>query len=523
MKPRHYQEEAAEDLYQDVIKDPNCHPVGILPTATGKSLIICLLIDKIISGNPKAKVLVLAHDSRILEQDYDKLVDYFHSGIAMYSSHFNMREISMVTVAGIQSVYRRAKQFEHFDYVIIDEAHMINTEQKGMYRNFLAKIKANYIGLTATAFRTGYGMIDQGKTALFNKISYDASTPTAFQYFIDNGYLSPLYAKGTKMRLNPDGVSILGGDYQTNELSKKFDIDPINFACVAEIIAFGEKYKRWLVFAIDTEHCDHVAAIFNSEGISAISIHSKHKDVDQRILDYKAGKYRVAINVNMLTVGFDFPEIDLIGMLRSSASPVFHVQTGGRGMRVSEGKTHCLFLDFAGNTKRMGPIDNIQIKQKSDIKKEGVAIIKECPECQILLYASVKECHNCGHVFEFKSKLQETADSDTAIMSKEIEYEKIWFDVKQVTYGIISRKGKPSYMKVSYFCGLQTFSEPVCINFKGWAGDKAKSWIMYRLKFSANMPKDLQELYKRANELRKPQKIFLEIGGKYPKFIDFEF
>jgi len=67
------------------------------------------------------------------------------------------------------------------------------------------------------------------------------------------------------------------------------------------------------------------------------------------------------VNVGVLTTGFDFPEIDLIIMLRPTNSPVLWVQMLGRGTRPADGKENCMVLDFAGNTPRLGPINDPMI------------------------------------------------------------------------------------------------------------------------------------------------------------------
>ena len=97
-------------------------------------------------------------------------------------------------------------------------------------------------------------------------------------------------------------------------------------------------------------------------GIPTGLVHSKMEfDRDTEIQKFKEGHYKAVVNVNVLTTGFDDPEIDLIALLRPTQSPVIHVQTIGRGLRISEGKKHCMILDFAGNTKRLGPINDVHI------------------------------------------------------------------------------------------------------------------------------------------------------------------
>src|SRR4029079_8138707 len=91
----------------------------------------------------------------------------------------------------------------------------------------------------------------------------------------------------------------------------------------------------------------------------------------------RAGEVRALVNNNILTTGYDDPTIDLIMVLRPTMSVVLWVQMLGRGTRpvfppgydsetleqrmaaiMASGKFDCLVLDYAGNTRRLGPIND---------------------------------------------------------------------------------------------------------------------------------------------------------------------
>ena len=76
--------------------------------------------------------------------------------------------------------------------------------------------------------------------------------------------------------------------------------------------------------------------------------------------NFKAGRIRAVTNMNVLTTGFDHPNIDLIVMARPTLSPGLYLQMAGRGMRVKSGKyKDCLVLDFAENIARHGPVTSV--------------------------------------------------------------------------------------------------------------------------------------------------------------------
>lgn len=521
MKPRWYQEEAATKLARVALHNKNAKPVAAIPTGAGKTLIICLTIDKILSEYPKGNIVVLSHVEEILSQNHKALSDYYEDfEIGLYSAGLKSRTITKITVAGIQSIYKKADLFDvDKTFIIVDEAHLVTIKGTGMYRTFLESFKNRpIVGLTATHYRLGHGYIHEGKGAIFNTLAYDLTSMDNFNRLIDEGYLSKVISKGTYLRMNADNIKMRGGDFISDALASAFDKDEITVAAVDEIIQFGKNYKKWLIFAIDIGHAEHINAHLNKSGIPSICVHSKMTGDRKIAIDkFKSGEFRAIVNVNVLTTGFDVPDIDLIGMLRPTASPVIHSQTIGRGLRVSPGKDHCLVLDFAGNTERLGPINNVRIEPKRK-GSGGDPIIKECPECGVYHPPAVRECDVCGHIFEFKTKLQVTASREKITIEKD-DLRK-WLQVSDTSYSIHQKKGKPSSLRVTYKCGLVSYSEWVSFEHEGYAKHKANNWVKFRLGY---LPDNLASLYKKADGLKKPKRICVDISEKFPKIDDYLF
>ena len=540
IKLRWYQSEAAEALFNAVDGNLDTHPIAVIPTAGGKSFTLCEFINLYLSKHPSDRILVLSHVAEILEQDHASLVTYFPGvDIGLYSAGLKSKTIEKITVAGIQSVHNKPELFSDVDIVIVDECHLVPIKGDTMYRSFLGNLHANYVGLTATHFRLGHGYLHKGEGALFNKIAYDLSAPHKFNKLVHEGYLSKLVTKNTLQKWEADeqGMRTTAGDFNSKDMSMAFDRDTITKAAVEEIIKFGKNYKCWLIFAINIEHAENIAETLTNAGIKTACVHSKMlEDRKQVIQDIKDGKYRATVNVDVLTTGFDVPGIDLIAMLRPTKSPVIHVQTIGRGLRVvhapgfpdsDEGrrdaieagpKQHCLVLDFAGNTERLGPINDVYIRQKGETKGTGEAPIKECPECLVLMHPSIMECDNCGHEFVRKEKIEMKASTAEIVL---IEREK-WLDVKEVVYSIHQKPGKQSSLRVQYKTGLSGFSEWICYEHPNYAGHRARNWVDFRY-LSNPKPRDLQELYTNVDKLMKPTQILVDTSGKFATIKDYRF
>lgn len=527
IKLRWYQEEAV-DATVEYFDDFDGHPVVVVPTGAGKTIILCEMANQFMTDYPGAKILVLSHVKEILQQDHAALSKYFDGyDVGLWSAGLKSKTKANITVAGIQSVYRRPDIFKDFNFVIIDECHLINHNDEGMYRNFLNRLpKANYIGLTATHFRLGHGYIHEGKNALFTDVVYDLSSVENFNRLVKEGYLSRLISKATDADWDTEGVRTRGGDFRTDDLSTKFDREKITDEAVKEIIKYGKNYKAWLVFAIDIEHAEHIASKMNELGIKTACVHSKMKEDRSEVISaYKRGHYRCMVNVDILTTGFDVPHIDLIAMLRPTKSPVLHVQAIGRGLRVAEGKDHCLVLDFAGNTERLGPINNVVVRKKGEGKGNGEPITKRCPECDVIHHPSVKECDVCGHVFKFKEKIKTKAGSSDVVQGDNWKEELVkWHEVDEVQYYIHQKKGKPSSLKVTYLCGLKSFSEWVCIDHPpGFAKHKADNWVRHRAGDMPFTPDNLQDLYKNRYLLKVPKRILVDSSQKFASINDSQF
>jgi len=531
MQPRWYQTECAKAMLADVFEHTAIHPVGALPTGTGKSLTLCLLVDGILSRVPEANILVLSHDSKILEQDHEALTDYFLGfDICLHSAGLGFREKGKITVAGIQSIYKKASEFQDVKFIIIDEAHKIPFTGFGQYRQFLRSIHAQYMGLTATPYRYGneliYGEIDYTniKSPMFNRISYDATYGKKFNRLIDEGYLSPLIIEETKLKLDTKDIKIVNGDFSKTEMAHNFDRVDITNQAIAELLPWKDKYKKWMVFAIDTVHSDHIAETLNANGVSAVSIHSKSKTSDEDFHKFKTGKVQVAVSVEKMTTGVNVPDIDLIAMLRPTRSPVIHVQTAGRGTRISPdtGKTHCAFFDFAGNTERLGPINDISVTvmEKKKKKRKGAPIYKTCENCGKKQHPAKRKCVECDHPFEFKESLTKKA-SNSKIIKSEIKTGKHWLKVDDVLYSIHSRKGVPSSLKVEYECNGEKIDELIKFSSKGFNRYLAENWIKHRAPKDAGLPKDVSGLYRGSKYLKRPVYIMFDYSNK--KIIDSKF
>lgn len=523
LQPRSYQVEAVGSLYQ-YFSTQSGNPVLALPTGTGKSVIIAMFLQSIYYQFPGQRVMVLTHVKELIQQNYDKLMTLWPAAPAgVYSAGLNRRETHRkITFAGIGSVAKRAADFGHIDIVVIDEAHLVSPNDETMYQAFLNALRSvnpllKVVGLTATPWRLGTGRITED--GIFTDVCFDITGLHAFNRLIAEGFLAPLIPRQTKQLLDTEGIHMRGGEFVASELQHAVDKYDITHSAIKESLELAHDRRHWLVFASGVEHACNIADMLNDMGVPAVAIHSKMGDAarDQAIADFKSGKYRAAVNNNVLTTGFDFPAIDCIIVLRPTASTVLWVQMLGRGTRPSRdtGKENCLVLDFAGNTRRLGPINDPVIPRKKGKGPKGEAPVKLCGACATYNHASATHCCYCGAEFSFQVKIKQTAASDELLRGDAPIVEV--FAVDHITYSRHEKAGRPPMLKVTYYCGLRSFSEYVCIEHDGFAQRKARQWWRERTKDA--FPSSTDDALTIASNVSAASHLRVWVNKQYPEIL----
>jgi DNA repair protein RadD len=423
---REYQQRTIDQLYAWFEAGGRGNPCLVLPTGSGKSHIVAALCKDALQNWPETRVLMLTHVKELIEQNAEKMRQHWPGApMGIYSASIGRRDLGEpITFAGIQSVRSKARELGHIDLVIIDECHLVNHKDEGGYRGLLEQLKAinpaiRVVGLTATPYRLGHGLITD-KPALFDALI----EPISIEELIFKGYLSTLRSKVTKAKLDVTGVHKRGGEFIESELQAAVDTDDKNQAVVQEVMALAGDRKAWLFFCAGVKHAEHIAEALRQQGVTAACVtgDTPKKQRDEMIADFKAGKLKALTNANVLTTGFDYPDIDLVVMLRPTMSASLYVQMAGRGMRVKSHTDHCLVLDFAGVVATHGPITNVQPPKKGG-DGNGESPLKVCENCDELVHISVMVCPACQHPFPVKEakKLQLHDDDIMGLEGKELE------------------------------------------------------------------------------------------------------
>ena len=540
MELRPYQQAAVDAVY-GYLRQHDDNPCVVIPTAGGKTpLLATICRDAVMQWG--GRVLVLAHVKELLQQAADKLHAICPElKFGVYSAGLQRRDTDKpVIVAGIQSIYKRACELDAFDLIIVDEAHLIAPDGEGMYRQFMAEAKivnprVRTIGLTATPFRLKSGMIC-GPENILNAICFEIGV----KELIRDGYLCPLVTKAGREKADTDQLHVRAGEFVADEVEQLMDRDELVESACQEIVEQTRDRHACLIFASSVKHAQHIQAVLQGKhgiecGFVSGKTPAKERDellarfrgeASDDLFDRKPLKYLV--NVNVLTTGFDAPNIDCVAMLRPTLSPGLYYQCLGRGFRLFPGKKNCLVLDFGGNVIRHGPVDQIRIKNKEPSGKGSEAPAKECPECHALIAAGYASCPECGYEFPKPERANHDPNaSSEAVLSDQIL--PIRYDVRDVFYSVHEKRGAdenaPKTMRVDYRIGFHQYKpEWICFEHQGYVRTMAERW--WKARSNDPVPATAQEAVDIANAgglaPTKAISVLPVPGERFDRFVDYE-
>ena len=331
----------------------------ILPTGAGKSLVIAtvaMLLDE--------PVIVFQPSKEILEQNYQKLIDYGAFDVSIFSASMNRKKISKITLATIGSAINQIELFKTFKYIIVDECHLVNPYE-GMYKRFFELINCKILGLTASPFRmysNSMGVelrfITRTHPRIFKHVCHyeQISTMCERGYWAKLKYFTLGEFYTSRLKLNSTGSG-----YTEESIRKYYEEIKFNDKLTKVIDKlYSSNRKNILVFTEFVEEAEVLAKIY--EGTSAIVSGETPKPERKQILsDFKSGKIKMIANVGVLTTGFDFPELETIVLARPTRSLGLYYQMVGRAVRPHPNKKEAFVIDLCENYKRFGPVESIKI------------------------------------------------------------------------------------------------------------------------------------------------------------------
>ena len=393
MKLRDYQSQSVDAAIQH-FRQSQESAVLVLPTGAGKSIVIAEL-----ARIAKGRVLVLTHVKELVAQNAEK-VALLTEKASIYSAGLKQKSTNGKTVvASIQSAARSDSAFdEPFSLVIIDECHRISTDKDSQYQKLLKHLKAKnnklrILGLTATPYRLSsgwiykhhyHGRVGNTDTAIFDKCIFDLP----IRPLIKKGYLTePKLLDGLSAQYDFSQLQASqSGEYSEQQVDSLLNHSGRATTAIIKQLSHLAKHRRGvIIFAATVRHAKEIMGLLDKEkhadkhnDAALITADTPHEQRDAIIEAFKAQEIKFIVNVAVLTTGFDAPHVDLIAILRPTASVSLFQQMIGRGLRLFDDKQDCLVIDYAANGYDLYFPEVGSYKPSSKAKPVQV----HCPVCE---------------------------------------------------------------------------------------------------------------------------------------------
>ena len=363
-----------------------------LPTGAGKSHVIAAIASTLHEISKGKHILCLQPSLELLQQNSSKYIgDY-----SLFSASANKTCLKHpVVFATAKTVKNRIHRFGgQFCAVILDEAHRITPTIISIIDSLKEQNpNLRVIGLSATPYRLGTGYIyrqdEKRKATGHDGYFLQRVYALPARYLIDKGYLTnPVVGAINSGHYETKDMQVnKGGRFNANDIDKAYHgRGRLTSSIVADVVAQAKDRQGVMFFAATIQHAEEILESLPPE-LSAIVTGNTHKDERALILlAFKARRIKYLVNVEVLTTGFDAPHVDVIAILRATESVALLQQIIGRGLRIADGKSDCLVLDYAENIERHcpdGDIFNPEIE--AAIKKKGDYFVEaECPICSMI-------------------------------------------------------------------------------------------------------------------------------------------
>ena len=402
-------------------------------TVTHNTYTFCYIASA--AANKGNRVIIIVHRKELLLQASKSLralgIDH-----GLISPHFTESPHKMIQVASIDTLMIRLKKWPEkykFQLAVYDEGHHATAKNKwgivhellGMPISLLVTAtpqRGDGIGLGAGQGGICKSMVLGPPTAeliqremLINPTVYTCNEPPDF----------------SGLKVNKDG------DFNAQDLAERTDKPKITGSAVAHYkeICPG---ARAIVFCTNIKHATNVVNEFNAAGFKfALLVGEPAMSDAERTSVNKAlasGELDGACTVDLVSEGYDLPDLACCIMLRRTESVSLFLQQVGRIMRPLKGKTKAYLLDHVANT---GIMKNGEFVRKhglpSDVREwslegrkkrgkkpvEDDITLKQCPKCYHV-FEPEPNCPKCGHDMRPKERELEQVDGKLEMVTAEM-------------------------------------------------------------------------------------------------------
>ena len=301
----------------------------LLPTASGKSKIVEEDLREFAKSRQDFKGLILVPGVNILTDWEDRI----------RASLPDLKDKIEIKTYAYMARHYADVQPDYYNYLVVDEAHhAVAPVLKRVIQYFNTEFT---IGLTATDQRPDKKKLE----TVFGTYSTSLSLKEAME--------KEVVAKANVYRLETNidlsQVRFNGKDYVNADLEKRIRVTSRNELIVSvleEYFTSGEAgLRQGVIFCVNVNHANEMAKLLNNAGITAASYTGQTKNSTELMEDFKQKRIRFLCACNMISEGWDYPELGILVMARPTLSKVLYLQQIGRGLRKTDVKKNVIVID----------------------------------------------------------------------------------------------------------------------------------------------------------------------------------
>ena len=229
---------------------------------------------------------------------------------------------------------------DYYNYIVVDEAHHAVAP---MLKRVIQYYEADFtVGLTATDQRPDKKKLE----TVFGTYSTSLSLKEA----MEKGIVARANVYRIETNIDLSKVRFNGKDYINADLEKRIRVTSRNELIVnvlQEYFGDGEAARRQgVIFCVNVVHANEMAKLLNKANITAASYTRQTKNPAAVMADFKQKKIRFLCACNMISEGWDYPELGILVMARPTLSKVLYLQQIGRGLRKTDTKKNVIVIDL---------------------------------------------------------------------------------------------------------------------------------------------------------------------------------
>ena len=301
----------------------------VLPTASGKSKIVEEDLREFAKSRQDFKGLILVPGVNILTDWEDRI----------RASLPDLKDKIEIKTYAYMARHYADVQPDYYNYLVVDEAHhAVAPVLKRVIQYFNTEFT---IGLTATDQRPDKKKLE----TVFGTYSTSLSLKEAME--------KEVVAKANVYRIETNidlsQVRFNGKDYVNADLEKRVRVTSRNELIVnvlEEYFISGEAgLRQGVIFCVNVNHANEMAKLLNNAGMTAASYTGQTKNSTELMEDFKQKRIRFLCACNMISEGWDYPELGILVMARPTLSKVLYLQQIGRGLRKTDVKKNVIVID----------------------------------------------------------------------------------------------------------------------------------------------------------------------------------